>query len=310
MKLEVSVPGSLLLAGEYFILLPGGLGLAAAPERRIRASATTRTSGGLAVRGSFAGRVSEWTETGGEPGIVPGVLRFLKKEFHPRPLPPLLVDIDSEALYGSSGNKTGLGSSAAVTVALVALVRAVAEEKLPQKDTLFQLCVEAHRFAQGGRGSGYDVAASLFGGVGIFMGGPVPQWEPLDFRELKGVRLQSGIRPVSSSGAVGSFDEERRKNARAFDDLRLRNDRLVSAFRRGGRFGDWIELLKEARGIGIEVGKLVGVNADLSLNPAAGFSEGEGFWKASGAGDELAFQPTAFLEAGVLPLSTEGLRRE
>jgi phosphomevalonate kinase len=306
----VSVPGSLLLAWEYFILLTRGLGLAVAPERRIHARATARNSGGPLVRGSFAGKTREWTKTNGETGIVPGVLRFLKQEFHPRPLPSLHIEIDSEELFGPSGDKTGLGSSAAVTIALVALLRASDEGGLPPANTLFRLCVDAHRFAQGGKGSGYDVAASLFGGVGIFTGGSVPQWEPLGGGALKGVRLRSGRKPVSSSGAAGSFDEARKKNGKAFEELRRRNDGLIEAFRGADRFEAWIELLKEARNIGIEVGKLVGVNADLYLDSAAGFRGVEGFWKASGAGDELAFQPSASLGEGVLPLSMEGLRRE
>ena len=66
----------------------------------------------------------------------------------------------SSYIDAQSGKKLGLGSSAAIIVALVAAIKNCDD---PEKIKL--LTHKAHKQLQGGLGSGADVATSLFGGL-------------------------------------------------------------------------------------------------------------------------------------------------
>ena len=61
--------------------------------------------------------------------------------------------------------KLGLGSSAALSVALIASLLAQGSQTPPNLDEIFQMALQAHRAAQGNVGSGIDIAASVYGGV-------------------------------------------------------------------------------------------------------------------------------------------------
>ena len=75
------------------------------------------------------------------------------------------VTLDTRAFF-DEGFKLGLGSSAALTVALVSALEAWAggQISVDQRERL-QGLVDLHREVQGGAGSGIDVAASLLGGI-------------------------------------------------------------------------------------------------------------------------------------------------
>jgi phosphomevalonate kinase len=79
------------------------------------------------------------------------------------------IELDTAAFHSrdAAGQriKLGLGSSAAVSIALMgALLQFLHAAPLPS-DKLGALCLEAHRRLQGGSGSGIDVATALAGGV-------------------------------------------------------------------------------------------------------------------------------------------------
>lgn len=80
-------------------------------------------------------------------------------------LPTGSVMVDSSA-FSVNGKKLGLGSSAAVTAASVAAVLEMAGLPVAaNRDLCFSLAERAHRSAQGGAGSGADVAAAVHGGL-------------------------------------------------------------------------------------------------------------------------------------------------
>ncbi|MEO6200817.1 MAG: hypothetical protein ABIX44_06605, partial [Cryobacterium sp.] len=97
----------------------------------------------------------------------------------PRPPRPLAISIDSSAL-SRGGHKLGLGSSAAVAAALTAALATALKLDL-DREALFRLADAAHRSAQGGVGSGGDVAASVYGGLIGYTRGAIPV--PLDWPE-------------------------------------------------------------------------------------------------------------------------------
>jgi phosphomevalonate kinase len=184
-KIEVSAPGKLVLMGEYGVLF-GAPALVMAVDRRARVELTS-------VQGD------QWTLTA--PGVAPrpvqlevspeGDVRWCDRELAERHF-----DLVDRLLGGLSGveemdfgslasaaatldttpffrtrngecHKLGLGSSAALTVALTsALVGWSADGRMPAADRPWlQTLVTLHRRIQGGLGSGVDVAASVLGGA-------------------------------------------------------------------------------------------------------------------------------------------------
>lgn len=167
---SVRVPGKLMLSGEYAVL-HGATAILACVDRfaevRVRRSPAGIREHRLITRGyapgerSFvlddAGRMRcEPPQPDGQFALVEAVLARL-----PPPTPIELV-IDSSAFY-MGDRKLGLGSSAAIAVALSTALSA-SDDPLDCVDT----ALAAHREFQNGRGSGADVMAVARGGVTAF----------------------------------------------------------------------------------------------------------------------------------------------
>jgi phosphomevalonate kinase len=140
--IRVRAPGKAILAGEYAVL-HGAPAIAVAVDRDVIAGDGTPADGAgspfVAAARAHAAAACGWT------------------------LGP--VQVDSSALY-EAGDKLGLGSSAAVTAAVVGLAFARAGRALDaDRRALFDVADAAHAAAQGTRGSGVDVACSVFGGA-------------------------------------------------------------------------------------------------------------------------------------------------
>jgi phosphomevalonate kinase len=143
-------PGKAILCGEYAVL-HGAPAISVATDRSVRA----------------------WIAPGSGTALSPFVVAALQQvaaELRKlnRPTEQLLqsgaIGVDSTALYEKE-NKLGLGSSAAVTVAVTGAALASAGVELADKRRLFELADQAHATAQGTRGSGVDVATSVWGGA-------------------------------------------------------------------------------------------------------------------------------------------------
>jgi phosphomevalonate kinase len=171
-------PGKLMLAGEYSVLGPGGVALAVAVPLGVEASATPSDTWQL-VRWESGISWSEGAE-------IHEVLRFahaawrVTLESLPRILAPhrivtrsvggvpFLVGREGEgAGPGSPGSgKPGVGGSASASVAITAALLGLAGgDVVRERETILRLALRSHRDAQGGRGSGYDVATAVQGGV-------------------------------------------------------------------------------------------------------------------------------------------------
>jgi phosphomevalonate kinase len=134
---------------------------------------------------------------------------------------------------GVGEEKPGLGGSASATVGVAACCFALGGRDLvAERSSLLRLALDAHRRAQAGHGSGYDVATVLHGGVVL--------WRPrlLEARQLAwpdGLHFIAGYSGQSAStGALLGRAGRRAPDAPA-DLGRLAREvgRLVAAFSRG-----------------------------------------------------------------------------
>jgi mevalonate kinase len=138
-----SAPGKLFLIGEYAVL-HGGTAVVAAVDRR---AVARFVPGAQPETPLIAEAVNVMAEYAQERGLS---------------LPDGAPQVDSRAL-SEGGQKLGIGSSAAAVVAATgALWDALG---LPDPPAVAPLAAKAHARAQGGRGSGGDVAAAALGGV-------------------------------------------------------------------------------------------------------------------------------------------------
>jgi phosphomevalonate kinase len=179
--ITADAPGKLVLIGEYAVLA-GAPGIAVAVDARAGASLSPAGSSCLVIPEAGARYPFSLAPDGSprwgppHPGAfgrpLEAVLVTLRACGLLEPgyrLPPLEVLLTSAAFHDTDAHgarhKLGLGSSAAVTVALLgALLRMAGRGSLPVADVLALAC-DAHRRLQGGAGSGIDVATAIVGGV-------------------------------------------------------------------------------------------------------------------------------------------------
>jgi len=156
--IRASAPGKLMLAGEYVVVERGSAALAVAVDRRMTVEITPEprrtwlvTSPGLGLRDAPVKSVPVLAEVIARlPGLPPGGRIVIASDL------------------GEGPDKPGLGGSAALcAAAFVGLWKASGAAGPPD----LEIAIAAHRAAQGGRGSGYDVATALHGGVALFTPG-------------------------------------------------------------------------------------------------------------------------------------------
>jgi phosphomevalonate kinase len=176
--MQLSAPGKLILTGEYAVL-DGAPGLVMAINRRARVSLEPSTDNAWHLvslqdqrsTGSFTldeRGLPRWDQPASKSAfqLVDTLLRAWE-ELALQNLPPFKATLDTSEFFdpGAGGQKLGLGSSAALTVALSAALQDWAGiPPLPREEQLAKL-LAMHRDFQGGRGSGIDLAASLCGGI-------------------------------------------------------------------------------------------------------------------------------------------------
>ncbi|MCP4300402.1 MAG: hypothetical protein GY783_07445 [Gammaproteobacteria bacterium] len=163
MAVSASAPGKVVLSGEYAVL-DGAPAVCMAVDRRaiVKISAIdgdwhrVSAPGHCSVEGRFVadGATIDWLQGADEYGVVDAIWRTLR----PGGKNPLSIELDTcSFLDQKSGEKIGVGSSAAVTVALVAA--------LSQSGDVLGDAIRAHKLFQHGAGSGVDVATSVSGGL-------------------------------------------------------------------------------------------------------------------------------------------------
>ncbi len=175
-EVVVSAPGKILWTGGYSILEKGNVGLVSSVNKRVYARANVLPDHNIEiispqlsveVKGKFQdGKITlaqdnpyaKFVKTAIETTLA--YLRGKRKR-----IKGVSIRTYSDPAFGIGGTKSGLGSSAAVTVASIAAVLKL-HGVSPKKnlDLLHKLAQYAHSAAQGKVGSGFDVAASVYGG--------------------------------------------------------------------------------------------------------------------------------------------------
>jgi phosphomevalonate kinase len=151
-------------------------------------------------------------------------------------LPPQKLDLDTTAFFDAGGNerlKLGLGSSAALTVALAGALTGPREQTGAVELSWVQALVELHRALQGGLGSGIDVAASVCGGVTGYelgAGGSVAGIVPIQWpQEIHHLCVWTG----KSASTQSFLDRLQQKRASAPGGVDKALDRLGAVSERG-----------------------------------------------------------------------------
>ena len=161
-----SAPGKVVLSGEYAVL-DGAPSICMAVDRRARVtisgsrdeyhSVSAPGSSDTVGRFTSGGEDIDWRQGRDEYALLDAAWRSLAIA-SPQ---SLSLELDTTQFLDASGAKAGLGSSAALTVALLAAIGA----HLQLPGNTGAAAYDAHRLLQGGRGSGVDIACSIAGGL-------------------------------------------------------------------------------------------------------------------------------------------------
>lgn len=276
--IQLSAPANLLLAGEYAVLEEGGLGIALAPDVRAHGTLVPGQNG-MTASGHTGAATLHWP---GDDSLFGRAADHLAAELGISN--GAIIELDTRAFFNSSGRKQGLGSSAAAVVLLSALWLAATtdNEGRPGEDLVFSTALGAHRAAQGGRGSGYDVAVSTYGGTIMFTGGWTPRVERIDVPWLPPISLVHGPRQTRTVSAVAAYEEWKTENPGLWGDYLHRSNQLVRSFAEAPDWQSGRTILEESKQLGIELGRRIGVPAELGQS-----RHSDGVVKAVGAGNEL-----------------------
>ncbi len=301
--LGASAPSNLLLFGEYAVTVPGGLGIACGLEPRV--SGVIEEAPSFSIRGTTGHGSFDWglkdtdTRDTAPPDLLSACVRTAAgaTAFDTANLRALehSITVDSSALYRENGTKRGLGSSAAVAVVLSALLLYLFRRSLPPADDVFGVALRAHRASQGGRGSGYDVAASTFGRLGLFEGGGAPGWRPLSPDWLPAISLHQGPEEVSTAPAIRRFEAWRKAAPEEFRAYLEASNRGIVQVAHASSWKEAAPAAGKLSALGRELGNYLDTPAEVP--PALRTCRGEEnrsslgpeptMTKAVGAGGEL-----------------------
>ena len=282
-EVGATAPANLLLLGEYAVLEEGGLGIAVAPDVRARGVLNRGPAGDrVAIVGSTGQTVYSWP---GDHGLLGHAAERLEDAVGSLPR-GTSITLDSAAFFDRKGRKSGLGSSASVVVILTTLWL-VARGELdpsfpPPPNDVFPIALQAHRAAQHGKGSGYDVACSTYGGSVRFQGGQKPDVHRIELPWLPALSLVRGPQPVQTVSAVGEYRRWKAQNPDGATEFLKNSNRLVSAFAGALDWNRAAPILRNYCDLARGLGEAIGVGTDLGMPDS-----GRAILKAVGAGNEL-----------------------
>lgn len=262
MTVTASAPGKVVLLGEYAVL-DGAPALVLAVDRRARV--TLRQTGepwctvdapslgisAAACRLGSTGRI-EWSRGQRTSARLALVATVLADVAAAGPPPTFHAVLDTDAFFDRRA-KLGLGSSAALTVALSAALRSLAGQPSPRAEQL----IELHRQQQGGRGSGLDIAAARYGGALTYQltaAGPVTTPVALS-AQVCWCCVWTG-RPAATGPLLQHMARWREHEPGRYARLMSALTRTADAGAAAVRAGDAAALIAAVRGYGTQLAEL------------------------------------------------------
>jgi len=331
MRWSASAPANLLLLGEYAVTTSGGLGIFLAVKPRATASFvceaqtstfifqgdwTSKRFERLLLPSDFSPAALTHALPDGPQRLVLACAAVIGNYLHEQGLPlpgPGCLQVDSRCFFLDQGRKTGLGSSAVSCLLACAGFLLPQNKNLPStfQDSLLhalpQLAIAAHRFFQSGRGSGYDIAASFCGGVGLFSGGEHPLFNQICPTFPLALSLGLGPHAVSSGSSVKNFNNWAASNPKEVNHFLQANNELVthmvnalSVRNASSTAADYLtipDILTKAARLGAKLGATIGVPADPGAINAKCLGAGNEsivfFGPARSDNNQNAFEETA-----------------
>jgi phosphomevalonate kinase len=225
MDVLASSPGKMVLLGDYAVL-EGAPALVMGVNRHAKVRVSAKAGGVAEVSAPDmnvaqvplrigADGLPQWLGTAEQNEklrLVDQVLRGLQAEgLAPPPGRGFSLQLDTSEFFdqGAAGrSKLGLGSSAALTVALASAMAVFVGRgaATANRRVWLEHLLHLHREFQGGHGSGVDVAAGLIGGVisyRLLEGGTQPRFEPVNWPAGVHARFVWTGRSASTSDFLG-----------------------------------------------------------------------------------------------------------
>ncbi|MQL55474.1 phosphomevalonate kinase [Acidianus ambivalens] len=185
----ISAPGKVLWIGSYAVVF-GGLSHVIAINKRVKCEATPSD------KLIFETTYGTFYEKGNE--LIESVVNVIKN--HLGDIPRLKIRLFNDEDFQINGKKTGLGSSSAATVALTACLYNQIKGRI-DTDEIHLLAQEANFIRQKGIGSGFDIAAAVYGSI-IYK-----RFTDLNKRDWKIERLRLGNKYEMLLGFTGRSSE-------------------------------------------------------------------------------------------------------
>jgi len=173
--MKISAPGKLFIAGEWAILEPKNFGIVAAIDKRTYAKIKRPPDENISIT------LKDFKINNLKATFLKDKLRFLKKlskkekkilAFSKTAIETALGYLENWRpfqieIWGDDSRKLGLGFSAASTVAVIVAILTFHQKNLAREE-IFKLSALSHYLVQGKIGSGFDIAASVFGGIFVY----------------------------------------------------------------------------------------------------------------------------------------------
>lgn len=171
----VKVPGKLLIAGEYAVLESRQKAVVASVNRYVTAYIEPSAQNELSlpqlgledIRWNVNDGRIEFSEWDSRLSFIQNSISTVSQFLNEKSVEalPFRLQVESELDDSISGKKYGLGSSAAITTAVVSAILSLHNSLLSTttNDDIFKLSAIAHVKTQG-NGSGADIAAAVYGG--------------------------------------------------------------------------------------------------------------------------------------------------
>ncbi len=173
MPITASAPGKIIWIGGYAVLERPNVSFVTSIDKRVVAKAEKIDKNNYEINAPQLLASARGKITAGKLNLNDPKLKFVATAIETAfsylkikqiQTSGIKVETSSDAAFASGAGKSGLGASAAVTVATTAAVLGCFEPKLSKdKEIVHKLSQISHSTAQGKVGSGFDVAAATYG---------------------------------------------------------------------------------------------------------------------------------------------------